>query len=127
MGRRFPVATSPPKSLIPWIIEHSDLVPANAGTLEFERDLVLQGLPQKQLAVFVRGEYQAVLGLMAIRCERRMGATGEELTPIGIALPDEDVYVPSYQPYMDGAVQSGTNRSDRQLPDDNGCNNDDGD
>lgn len=123
---RFPVGTPPPRSLVPWQIAHSDLVPANAGKLEFTRDLVLHGIAQKQIAVFVTGQYAPSLGLMAIRCERRMGPTGEELTPIGMALPDETPFVPVYQPYMDGAVQSGTNRSDRQLPDDNGCN-DEGD
>lgn len=95
MGRRrFPVASWPPRSLCPWWLPDSDLVPANLGKLEFTRDLVLRGVAQKQIALFVTGQYVPSLGLMAIRCERRMGATGEELIPIGMALPDDEPFMP---------------------------------
>lgn len=127
MGR-FPVATSPPRSLVPWQIAHADVVPANAGKIEFSRDLVLQGVPQKQIACYAPGEYVRCLGLIAIRCERRMGPTGEELTPLGMALPDDAPFLPerAYTPYRD-SPQHGLPRNDRQLPDDNGANDADGD
>lgn len=121
MGRRPPVETTPPRSLVPWQIAHSDIVPANLGQLEFTRDLVIDGVPQKQIAVFVPGEYQRTLGLLAIRCERRMGPTGELLTPLGMSLPDDDVLEPArtFEPYMDGG-HHGAPRNERQLPDDEG-------
>lgn len=83
MGRKGPIRTDPPKSLVPWWILHSDIVPAGAPCLS--RDLVINGRPEKHVAFHVSGQYIPSLGLMAIRYGRR----GGQLTPLGIALPDD--------------------------------------
>lgn len=113
MGRRAP--GTPAVSLVPWWLSNTDINPAGKG---FERDTITQGQPQRQLAFHVTGQYVPSLGLIAIRCERR----GETLTPIGMALSDDAPLV-----IADGPIQSGANRSERQLPDDNGANDHDGD
>lgn len=118
MGRKPPFRSEEPRSLVPWWLFHSDINPANKGKLEFTRDLVVRGIPEKHVAMFVTGQFVASLGMIAIRCERRQTSAGEQLLPMGMAIPD-DAPMP-----IDTAEneQSGSNRSTRQLPDDNGAN-----
>lgn len=61
-------------ALTPWsTVSPSDLEPQ--GTPEYVRELA----SERQLGLFVVGTYGAVLGLMAVRCERR-GALEHPLT-----------------------------------------------
>jgi hypothetical protein len=108
-------------SRVPWWLFDSDLRPADPPCAS--RDLVKDGQPQRQVAFFVSGQFVPTLTLMAVRCERRQTSTGEELWPLSVAWPCEDL------PLEPGDIvtgQSGGNRNERQLPDDNGANDDDG-
>jgi hypothetical protein len=82
-------------SKVPWWLLDSDLCPAHEGEpdLTLIRDLrTPEGQPQRHLALQVMRQYKPgeLLGLVAIRCERR----GERLTPISMAIPDGPIEVP---------------------------------
>lgn len=79
-------------SLVPWWLPNSDLWPANRK-LDLSRDCrTLEGQPQRHLALYVTQQHRPgqMLGLLAIRCERR----GERITPISLSIPESAIIVP---------------------------------
>jgi hypothetical protein len=98
-------------SLCPWWLEHTDLNPADGG--EIQRDSLVNGSSERQFGLVVHGTFDAtlVLGMIAIRCERK----GDQVTPLSmmwadvppVPLPRRVFYPPrGYEPYLDGRVRN---------------------
>lgn len=82
----------PPRSYVPWWLEHTDLVPANEGEAELARDLMVgNGKLERHLGLVVTATYDPslVLGMIAIRCERhRDGDAKLHEIPISMSIPE---------------------------------------
>lgn len=73
--------------LVPWdCLESSDCKEANDGELELYRDTHVNGQAQRQIGMMAVGQFDhsLVLGLVAIRCERR----GDQLIPLTLSIPE---------------------------------------
>jgi hypothetical protein len=81
MGRREMARV---KSYAPWLVEETDVNPAESGL--FSRDLQIHNQPQRHYGLAVLGtfDHSLTLGMIAIRCERHKG----QMYPLTLALVD---------------------------------------